>query len=220
MSFTVNQARAVSNSTPGSKSYLYEVAPDGIWKGMKLAGWNFNETNTAITFEIVQESTGLFHLETFWSPTFKETADRKVDSEGRIKVMLGQLESFFDAQVPNNNINGTRWGTEAPTFDTFKEFCDFYLQKIDMERVPLFDMLVLYKKGIVYKNEGDKYAKAPKRERGGTPFVSSEYLPRTLSANYNTSEDRGNYQMFLTYKVETLEATITPDVTGMNDLPF
>ena len=89
-----------------------------------------------------------------------------------------------------------------------------------MERVPLFDMLVLYKKGIVYKNEGDKYAKAPKRERGGIPFISSEYLPRTLSAAYNTSEDRGKYQMFTTYRVETLEATIKEDLTGVDGLPF
>jgi hypothetical protein len=91
----------------------------------------------------------------------------------------------------------------------------------------LFDFKVLYKANVVYKNAGDKFAKAPKREKGSSPFISSEYLPRTLSTDYDTDETRGNYRKYLTYKVEELEATVVDDlqipssqIGGTDSLPF
>ena len=55
--FVANQARPEisNNSNSTGKSYLYDVAPDGVWKGMRLSGWKFNETFTNINDFEVQE---------------------------------------------------------------------------------------------------------------------------------------------------------------------
>jgi hypothetical protein len=222
--FQANNKKATEST---GKQYLYEVAPDGIWKGMRVVDWKLADDKRSIAFEMVQESTGKFHSETFYSPNFVETPERKADSAKRVEVMLGQLEDMFNALVPANNNNGTRWGLESPSFETFEEFCTFYTNQIDKEKLPLFDFKALYKTGVVYKNAGDKFAKAPKRERGNSPFISSEYLPRTLSTDYDTDEARGNYRKFLTYKTEELEATVNDDlqiptsqIGGVENLPF
>jgi hypothetical protein len=221
------QANTRKQTESTGKQYLYEVAPDGIWKGMRVLDWKLSDDKRSISFEMVQETSGKFHTETFYSPNFVESADRKADSAKRIEIMLSQLEDMFSALVPANNNNGTRWGTDSPAFETFEEFCNFYTNQIDKEKMPLFDFKALYKAGIVYKNAGDKFAKAPKRERGGQPFISSEYLPRTLSADYDTNEGRGNYRKYLTFKTEELEATVVDDlqipasqIGGTDSLPF
>lgn len=219
------QANNRQQTESTGKQYLYEVALDGIWRGMRVVDWSLSDDKRSISFEMVQETTGKFHTETFYSPNFVATADRKADSPKRVEVMLGQLEDMFSALVPANNNNGSRWGDASPSFDTFEEFCNFYTSQIDKEKLPLFDFKALYKKDIVYKNTGDKFAKAPKRERGGSPFISSEYLSKNLSVDYDVSEDRGVYKKFLTYRVEELEATVVDDLqipsTDPSDpLPF
>ena len=221
------QANRQTESTSTGKQYLYDVAPDGIWKGMRVVDWRLSDDKRSIAFELVQETSGRLHTETFYSPNFVATADRKADSPKRIDEMLAQVEEMFSALVPANNNNGTRWGVDSPSFETFEEFCNFYTNQIDKEKMPLFDFKALYKAGIVYKNASDKFAKAPKRERGNRPFISSEYLPKTLSVDYDISEDRGNYRKYLTFKTEELEATVTDDlqipdnqIGGTENLPF
>lgn len=222
--FQANNNKATEST---GKQYLYEVAPDGIWKGLQVVSYKLPDDKRSIIFEMVQGSTGKFHTETFYSPNFVDTPERKADSPKRVQEMLTQLEEMFAALVPANNNNGTRWGSESPSFETFEEYCNFYTSQIDWEKTPSFDFKALYATGIVYKNAGDKFAKVPKRRRGGRPFISSEFLSKTLSTDYDTSEDRGAYRMFLTFKTEELEATVKDDLgipnttgTGEGDLPF
>lgn len=221
--YTTNQALTSEKTT---KKYLNEISSDGIWKNLKLQAINFNDEKNQLEFEFLQESTGCFHTQRFKAPVVGPDVNPI-----RTEIQIGEIEHMFGAFVPSNYNPETRkdekWGTTAMQASSFKEFCKFYIDKINVETTPLVNLKQLYSKDVVILEPGK--TGTPFKVTGNTPFISSDYTPAVLSIAYDTDIKRGKYQKHLTFTVEYAEAPIVEPsfdnfsaitAEAADDLPF
>lgn len=204
------------------KSVLRVVEPDGIFRGMRLKGWEIKDDT--ITFELLQESSGLYRFEKFSGPNPSYNEDRNA-------ILLKRIVEMFTAFVPpkTDAVSGkdVRFGPTMGTLSNFKEWCEFYYNNIDLTTVPLVDIKVLYSSNEVASTSKYQY---PMAFLGDSPFITSPYSEHVLSAKKDIENTK--YKRYLTFKViemEEIEAndplagTVTNDATAnspQDDLSF
>jgi hypothetical protein len=201
------------------KRILNDIDPTGIWKNLELKSFTFDDAKNYIYFELYHPESDSYRREAFFAP--KEGA-----SEGKVAYDLNCIEHFIKAFVPPVKDPETgadiRFGKESLNVDTFKDFCEFYTSKIDLEKVKPVDLKGLWGASTIVADPNKPYAR-PRIDKGNMPFISSEYAPEKLSVQKEISDAK--YPKFLSYTVEGMvEVTNQTAATNVNanseDLPF
>jgi hypothetical protein len=203
------------------KQYLTNISPDGIWKGLKLIDIKFNDEKEELEFELLQLSTNATHVQRFKAPVTGADVNPM-----RTELQIADIEHMFGAFVPSNynpeSRRDEKWGSEGIQADTFKEFCQWYISKVNIEKAPIVDMKQLYSKDVVICKPGE--IRSPYKVTGSRPFITSEYAPAALNVGYDTDDKRGNWKRYLDFTVEYMvevESDIPlPRAASTDALPF
>ena len=152
------------------KKYLNTVWEDGIWKGLVLTKTNYNTEYNRIELEFQQESSGRF-------TTIPLYPSKDGASALKIAYDMSVVEHVFKAVVAPkiDPVTGKdiRFGTTAPTLETFKDVYDYYVAAVDLNNQVLVNIKGLYKSNVVAQEEG-KPAYPPKTVNGDMPFITSK----------------------------------------------